>query len=420
MSEGAGGHRDASMSRGAAARALQRAREALGGERDRHEGARAGERDMTPALGTAGEPGRWRRAAAGARVALARDNWGDARWSFLYGPDTDYATTEAPDVEKIQQAARDARTGEPPPVVQGPMIKPPVWTWEIPLYFWFGGMAAGASFVAVACDLVGDQQTARVARKVALGALIPCPPLLIMDLGRPERFYNMLRIFKPRSPMSTGAWALTAFGNLAAAAVGADLLGKRRLAQVTGGANAIVGGYLGSYTGVLLATTAVPLWARSRLYLGPIFVATGTATGAAVVRLAVSAAGRKPSDPTREALGRVEAGAMAAELVLSWVNERRLGRLAHALEEGRPGRLYKTAKTLAAAGIAARLAHRRLPAGVQHVSSVGYMAAALCFRYAWVEAGKASARDDEAVARMARGRATRAEPEATLQVIHHK
>ena len=82
-----------------------------------------------------------------------------------------------------------------------------------------------------------------------------------MDLGRPERFYNMLRIFKPRSPMSMGAWALSAFGGLAAAAVGADLLGRRREAKLLGGANAIVGGYLGSYTGVLLASTAVPVWA---------------------------------------------------------------------------------------------------------------------------------------------------------------
>ena len=130
-----------------------------------------------------------------------------------------------------------------------------------------------------------------MARKVALAALMPSPPLLIMDLGRPERFYNMLRIFKPRSPMSMGAWALTAFGDLAAAAVGADLLGRRREAKLLGGANAIVGGYLGSYTGVLLASTAVPVWARSRLFLGPIFVSTAAATGAAATRLALVATG---------------------------------------------------------------------------------------------------------------------------------
>ena len=78
-------------------------------------------------------------------------------------------------------------------MVNGPMIKAPVWTWEVPLYFWFGGMASGSSFVALACDLAGDHRSAARARKVALGALVPCPPLLIADLGRPARFVNMLR-----------------------------------------------------------------------------------------------------------------------------------------------------------------------------------------------------------------------------------
>ena len=146
-------------------------------------------------------------------------------------------------------------------------------------------------------DLAGDHRSAAVARKVALGALGPSPVLLVLDLGRPSRFVNMLRIFKPRSPMSMGAWALTLFGNLAAAAVGADLLGRRRLARSLGAANALVGGYLGSYTGVLLASTAVPVWGRSRLFLGPIFVSTAAATGAAACRLALVADGLPVGHP---------------------------------------------------------------------------------------------------------------------------
>src|SRR5829696_6544762 len=201
-------------------------------------------------------------------------------------------------------------------------------------------MAAGSSFVALACDLGGDEDSAALARKVALAALMPSPPLLIMDLGRPERFYNMLRIFKPRSPMSMGAWALSAFGGLASSAVAADLLGRRRVAKLLGGANAVVGGYLGSYTGVLLASTAVPVWSRSRMFLGPIFVSTATATGAAATRLALVATGLPVGHPTRRALGHVETGAMAAELLLSIVNERKLGPLASGLEEGRPGKLF--------------------------------------------------------------------------------
>jgi formate-dependent nitrite reductase membrane component NrfD len=377
-------------------------------------------RDTTPALGAPGGPAPWRRAVPGAAVALHQRAWRDARWSNIFRRDTAYARPEPPAEGEIHEAARRARGGDPPPIVQGPMMKPPVWTWEVPLYFWFGGMAAGASFVGLACDLAGDEASARVARKVALGALMPSPPLLIMDLGRPERFYNMLRIFKPRSPMSMGSWCLSVFGGLAAGAVGADLLGRRRTAKALGAGTAVAGGYLGSYTGVLLASTAVPVWARSRLTLGPIFVSTATLTGAAATRLVLAGLGQPSGHPTREALGQVESGAMAAELILSEINHHHLGRLASVLEEGAGARWYKGAQWLARGGLALRLLGRRVGPLPHHVASVAFMAAALCFRFAWVRSGRSSARDDEAVARMARGRATRAEPPAELRVVQHR
>jgi hypothetical protein len=184
--------------------------------------------------------------------------------------------------------------------------------------------------------------------------------------------------------------------------VAADLLGRERLARRLGAANAVVGGYLGSYTGVLLASTAVPVWARSRLFLGPIFVSTATATGASACRLVLSVTGVPPGHRTREALARVETGAMTAELILSTVNERRLGPLAGALEDGRPGRLLRAAKWLVRLGLASRLAHGPRAGAVHHAASAAYLAAGLCFRFAWVGAGRASAADDAAVARTAR------------------
>jgi hypothetical protein len=297
------------------------------------------------------------------------------------------------------------RTAELGPV-HGPILNPPVWTWEVPLYFWFGGMAAGASFVALACDLAGDHRSARIARRVAVAAVLPSPPLLIADLGRPGRFLNMLRLFKPRSPMNTGAWSLAVFSALGAGAVGADLVGLRRTARTLGGVNAVVGGYLGSYTGVLLATTAVPVWARSRLFLGPIFVATGAATGAAATRLTLIGAGLPEHHPTRTALGTIETGAMLAEFGLSLVNERRLGRAGEALETGGPGILFRVAQAAAATGLSLRFARRRYGVGVHHLASACYLGAGLAFRYAWVGAGRASAVDHEAVARTARGEVT--------------
>jgi formate-dependent nitrite reductase membrane component NrfD len=358
-------------------------------------------RDMTPALGTRGEPGKWERAVDGARVALHQRGFGDARWSFLYGSDTNYMSDRVDD-DLIAAASRDARTGPEPDQIQGPMMNPAVWTWEVPLYFWFGGIAAGSSFVALACDLSGDHRSARIARRVALGALVPSPPLLIMDLGRPERFVNMLRVFKPRSPMSMGAWCLTLFGNLAAASVGADLIGKHKLARRLGGANAFVGGYLGSYTGVLLASTAVPLWARSKLFLGPIFVTTAVATGAAATRLALVAAGLPEGHRTRHALGRVETAAIAIELIASSLNERRLGRTGDALQKGKAGVLFRFAKGAVETGLTLRLFRKRGGEVTHHAASALYLAGGLAFRYAWVDAGRHSATDDAAVARMAR------------------
>jgi Polysulphide reductase, NrfD len=355
-----------------------------------------------PAVGKRGEPASWRRAVEGAAVALAGRSWSDSRWSFIFKGDSTYAEhTEAPG--QVAQASRRMRSGEAVPSgIQGPVMHPAVWTWEVPAYFWLGGIATGSSFVALAADMAGDGRSAAIARRVTLAAVVPCAPLLILDLGRPMRFLNMLRIFKPRSPMSMGAWALSAFSSAAGGAVGADLIGRRREARALGAATALFGTYLGSYTGMLLASTAVPVWARSRLFLPPIFVATATATGAATNRLVLAAAGLPVGHPTRSALGTIETGAMALELGLSTLNEKRLGRLGEALEEGRPGRLFTLAKWGVRSGLALRLARGRGGPWVHHVASVLYILSGLAFRFAWVGAGRTSAADDEAVARAAR------------------
>jgi formate-dependent nitrite reductase membrane component NrfD len=360
-------------------------------------------RDTTPALGTRGEPGRWRRAVEGASVALHKRAWRDGRWSYLYKRDTRYRAGSG----DVAAAAGRMRGGEKPPSeIQGPMMHAAVWTWEVPLYFWFGGIATGSSFVALAAELVGDADTAVTARRVTLGAAMPCAPLLVMDLGRPERFLNMMRIFKPRSPMSMGAWCLSAFSGAAGTAVLADLLGRRREARLLGGATAALGTYLGSYTGVLLASTAVPVWARSRLFLPPIFVCTAAATGAAANRLVLAATGVEVGHPSRNALGTVETGAMAAELMLSSLNARRLGRFGEALDSGRAHRLFELAKWSVRVGLALRFARKRVGPWTHHVASVLYLLGGLSFRFAWIAAGRNSAHDDEAVARMARVRAS--------------
>jgi cytochrome b len=95
---------------------------------------------------------------------------------------------------------------------------------------------------------------------------------------------------------------------------------------------------------------------------------------------------------------------MSAELILSVINERRLGPLASGLEHGRPGKLFKAAKWAVRAGLALRFARDRGGPRVHHVASLLYLAAGLMFRYAWVGAGPLSARDDRAVAEMHRAK----------------
>src|SRR5690242_14518577 len=95
-----------------------------------------------------------------------------------------------------------------------PVLKAPIWRWEIIWYFFLGGLAAGCYVIASIATLFGSQEDRVVARTgyyLSLLALLPCPPLLIKDLGRPERFLNMLRIFKVKSPMSMGVWGLLSF-----------------------------------------------------------------------------------------------------------------------------------------------------------------------------------------------------------------
>src|SRR5260221_9647001 len=95
-----------------------------------------------------------------------------------------------------------------------PVLKAPIWRWEIIWYFFFGGLAAGSYVIASIASLFGSKEDRTVVRTgyyLSLLALLPCPPLLIKDLGRPEQFLNMLRIFKVKSPMSMVVWGLLTF-----------------------------------------------------------------------------------------------------------------------------------------------------------------------------------------------------------------
>src|SRR3954453_11653716 len=145
------------------------------------------------------------------------------------------------------------------------IVKEPVWQPEIPIYFFTGGLAGGLSVMHAVARVTGNERLARTSLLGGLAMEVVSPLLLVSDLGRPERFLNMLRMFKVTSPMSVGSWILvvsSSSGNAAAAlqAIGV-LRPMKRLAELTWFAT---GPSLASYTGALLANTAIPVWSEAR------------------------------------------------------------------------------------------------------------------------------------------------------------
>ena len=225
-----------------------------------------------------------------------------------------------------------------------PVLKAPLWRWEIIWYFFFGGLAAGNYVIASIASLFGardDRAVARAGYYLSLVTLLPCPILLIKDLGRPERFLHMLRIFKVKSPMSMGTWGLVSFslfsGITAVIQAARDgLLGRwwgarllaalpQRLIALPGTA---FGLFLGGYTGVLLTATSVPLWSRSKV-LGAVFISSAFSTSTALISLVLRLT-QAPAHVLHK-LERFEWAALLVEMVGLFAFLRGSGRAARPL-----------------------------------------------------------------------------------------
>jgi protein NrfD len=223
-----------------------------------------------------------------------------------------------------------------------PFVADPDWGHYIIWYFFLGGIAAGAYSVAALVGLFGeeaDRRAVRVADYLAFPIVNVCGLLLVVDLGRPERFWHMLiqsetfrPMFKWWSPMSAGSWGLSSFGAFSFVSFVAVLAEDRRfglgrwqglalrlrtgligkLFQVGG---ALAGFFLGSYTGTLLMATNQPVWAQTT-WLSPLFLASAASTGVAAMILLVR--WRSPETPPEilEKLERVDAVAMVLELAM--------------------------------------------------------------------------------------------------------
>src|SRR5207244_5183600 len=226
-----------------------------------------------------------------------------------------------------------------------PLLKEPAWTWEVPLYFFVGGAAGAAAVVGAIADYTGaDRKLVRDARWIAAAGAVISPALLIDDLGRPERFLNMLRVFKPTSPMSVGSWVLAGFGAATGSAAVGEFTGflrpLGRLAEVVAAA---LGPVLATYTGVLVADTAVPVWHESRRHLPLVFAGGAMASAGGLAAMTTPA---RRAGPAR----RLALFGAALELVSAADMERHLGELAAPYRDGDAARAARLGRGLTGAG----------------------------------------------------------------------
>jgi len=280
-----------------------------------------------------------------------------------------------------------------------PLLKQPPWTWEIPLYFFVGGAAGAAAVIGAIADYTGaDRELVQHARWVAAAGSVISPALLIADLGRPERFLAMLRVFKPQSPMSVGVWTLLAFSSAATATAFAGFLRDRygaslplRVLENAGQAASLAFGLpFSNYTGVLIGATAIPVWNRNAADLPLHFAASGVGAAVGILELM----GHRKSRAL-QALG------LGAAIFESWEGLRIEGRsqpdLAP-LKHGASGWITRTGGVLSGPvptllRAASMFSGNQRSTFFRRWAAWSAIAGSVITRFAWIQAGHSSAKD---------------------------
>jgi formate-dependent nitrite reductase membrane component NrfD len=282
-----------------------------------------------------------------------------------------------------------------------PVLKEPEWTWEVPWYLFFGGLAGASSVLAGVAALRGNERLARSGRLVAgLGAVVS-PPLLIADLGRPKRFLNMLRVFKPTSAMSVGSWILAGYGAAATGAAGLGVLDRLpRLRGMADVAAAGLGPAMSTYTAVLFADSSIPVWHEARFELPMVFAGSAAASaGAAAVLI---------TDPTAAGPARrMIVGGAATELAADRAMRMRMGEVAEVYEAEEAGAFHRAATICTAAGAALVAGGGRTRPLLARLGAGLVLAGSVCLRWSVYKAGFQSARDPKYVVKPQRERLER-------------
>ncbi len=280
-----------------------------------------------------------------------------------------------------------------------PVVKAPPWGPKVSAYLVAGGVAGTSAALASAVQMSGDPHSrlAGVAMGLAAASGSVGAGLLVADLGRPERFLHMVRVFRPTSVMNVGGYLLsTTTGASLASSLFAPrhgLLGTAgRLAGVIAG---LTGLPLSGYTGVLLGATAIPGWNVGLTILPPLFVASGAATSGSLLRLT-------PLDrPSQRTVGAFAIAGQVGELAAGFVLERRMADRprVQACYAATPG--WRIGKWLTLGSLAVGLTAGRTTAGRLAAGVMGAVGSSLT-KTAVFSAGMRSAADPLAVPESAR------------------
>ncbi|USQ81797.1 NrfD/PsrC family molybdoenzyme membrane anchor subunit [Ornithinimicrobium faecis] len=311
------------------------------------------------------------------------------------------------------------------------VIKPVPWDEKIGAYLFLGGVAAGSGLIATGAAVTGRETLRRNSRLTAMTTVALSGAALVADLGRPERFLNMLRTVKLTSPMSVGTWILSAYATFAGVttaselvrlvspsrpdasgspsrpdASGGEILGHRargvamtddllraadrlltRLDAPASVGQALLAPPLAAYTAVLLSDTVTPVWFEARRQLPFVFVGSA-AMASAGLQLVLT-----PTAQTGPARRLAVLGA-ATDLIAMRQFEEHLAEwdLDEPIHTGEAGAKLAAAQVLTVAGgLGSLLAGRSRVVAV--ASGLALATASALTRFGIVEAGIESAKD---------------------------
>jgi formate-dependent nitrite reductase membrane component NrfD len=337
------------------------------------------------------------------------------QWRSIGGTDTGVGPTHG----GYQEGRSETWAGKPSTYYDQPLVKKAHWSWQIVLYFFLGGLSGGSYLVASLAHFFNtdgeDTQLVRTGRYLSFVAIVISPILLIWDLGRPERFLHMLRVLKLRSVMSIGTWAVSLFATLCGLTAAHQMandgllnwfpplarLFKAFPVKALEALGSLFGLIVASYTGVLLSSTAIPVWARAKHLLGPLFLTSGLSTALSGLSLILSL--ERPREEMLERLDRAEMVTMATELGLVSSVVPVLGPLAKPLLTGKTGAFF-TVGTIGGgivlpllAKIGLRLMGKESSPQARIGTALLVLVGGLILRYVWIEVGRQSADDPRAV-----------------------